>query len=101
HVGMLFRKTIEAGAAQSVFAFNKKPQRHRQFAESLLVRFNSRQARHQIAFAVSRAARIKFAVQDRGCEWTNGPFTQMAHWLHVVVTIKNVTLRSAPAFTVD
>src|SRR5882724_11499235 len=101
HFRMLVRKAIQARATQPVFSLNKKPQRHRQFAKSFLVGLNSRESRHQIALAVCSAARVKLAVENRCGKWANRPVAQMTYRLHIVVTIKKITLRSAAAFAVD
>src|ERR1041385_9093547 len=64
HFRMLISKAIKAGTSQAIFAFNKEPQRHRQFAESFLVSLDRRKSRDQIAFTVRRAARIQAAIEN-------------------------------------
>src|SRR5882762_2219041 len=101
HLRMFRRETIKARTSQPIFPFHKKAERHRQFAKSFLIGFNGRKPRYQIAFAVCSAARVKPAVQNRCRKWANRPFAQVANRLHVVVSIKNITLWPAAAFTVD
>src|SRR5882762_9727873 len=45
-------ETIQAGAPESVLAFDQETQSDRELAERLLIRFNGGEARYQIAFTV-------------------------------------------------
>src|ERR1051325_5809590 len=98
---MFVSKAMQTGTAEAVFAFNQKPQRDRQFSESLLVSFNRHQARDQVAFAVSSATSKKFSVSNRRRKWTHRPFAQVTYRLHVVVAINDKALRAAATFAVN
>src|SRR6476620_5468502 len=68
HFRILSSEPIKTGAAQAIFAVNKKPQRYRQLAESFLVGLNRGHPGHQIAFAVGCSAGVKLAVDNRRCK---------------------------------
>src|ERR1043166_1853850 len=101
HLGMFIGEPVKTGIAHAVRTINKKPQRHRKFPESLLVRFDRSQARHQIAFAIGSATREELAIDDRCGKWSNGPLAQMTNGLNIVVTVNDVTLRTAATLAVD
>src|SRR5918912_3743876 len=65
-VCLLKCEAIETGAAQPVFTLYEKAQADGQLAETLLVSLDRRQARHQIAFAVGRTARVQLTVNNGG-----------------------------------
>src|SRR5688572_5177430 len=99
--GMFTGKAIKTRTAETVFSLNKKTQRDRQFTECLLIRFNRRETRDEIAFAVCSTARVQLSVLDRRREWTGTPFSQMTHRLHVVMTVKDEALWTTSALTVN
>src|SRR6266404_2288083 len=101
HLRMFRPETIKTGTSQAILTFHKKVERHRQLAKSFLIGFNGRKAGYQIAFAVCSAARVKPAIENRRRKWANRPFAQVPYRLHVVMAIKNITLRAAAAFAVD
>src|SRR5687768_3336980 len=97
---MLTGELEEIRTAQTVFTFYDEPQRDRQFAEGLLISFHRHQTRQQIALAIRGAARVELPVQNRSRERADSPICQMAHRLHIVMTIDKVT-RPAATFAVD
>src|SRR3984893_11954450 len=72
-IRMLGSEAIETGTAETILAFDEEAETDGQFAEGLLIRLDRSQPRHEIAFAVCGAARIKFAVDDAGGEWAKRP----------------------------
>src|SRR2546426_9484918 len=101
HLGIFSGEAIKARASQSIFAVDEEAQRDGQLAKCFLIGFDSRQPGHQIAFAVGSAASIELAIDDGRRKWSNRPFTQMAHRLHIVVTVEHVALRPGTTFAVD
>src|SRR5690349_17723378 len=59
------RETIKTRTTEAVFTFHEKAQRHRQFAERLLISLDGGKTRDEIALAVRRATRVQLAVLDR------------------------------------
>src|SRR5690242_14761025 len=89
HVGVFVSETIKTRAAKPVFTFDNETQRHRKFAERLLIRFNCCQSRDQIAFAVRRATRVQLSIADLRRKRSGAPVRQMSDRLHVVVTVND------------
>src|ERR1700754_2612842 len=57
-IGVLACETIQTRAAETVFSFDQKTQRDREFAKRLLIGFNRGETRDQVAFTVGGAARV-------------------------------------------
>src|SRR5687767_1409768 len=60
HFRVFGGEAIETRTAQSILAFNEKPQRNRQLAKCLLIGFDRRQPRRQVTLTVSSPARVEF-----------------------------------------
>src|ERR1043165_565965 len=98
---MLAREAIQTRTAESVLAFDEKTQRDRQFAKRLLISLDGGETRDEVAFAVGRATRVKFAVLNRRREWTRAPLGEMAHRLHVVMAVDHERLWSTAALAIN
>src|SRR6185437_9793759 len=95
------REAIKTRTAESIFTFDNETQGHRQLAERLLICFDCRQPRDQIAFTVRRTACIQLAVCNRGGERPRGPFRQLAHRLDIVMSVDNKRLWTTATLAVN
>src|SRR5215510_12129240 len=59
--GMFLGETIKAWTTQTIFSFDEKAQRYREFAKSLLIGLDRSESGHQITFAIGGAARIQLS----------------------------------------
>src|SRR5688572_14723347 len=98
---MFVREAIKTRTPEPVFTFNDETQRDRKLSKRLLIRLNCGQSRDQIALAVRRAASVELPVADRRRKRPGTPVSQMAHGLHVVVTVNHEGLWSTAALAVD
>src|SRR6185295_17805850 len=97
---ILFCETIQTRTAKTVFAFDQKTKRDWKFSKRLLISLDSGQSRNQIAFAVRRATRKQLTVLDRGGKGSGSPIREVAHRLHIVVSVNNERFRTTTTLTV-
>ena len=74
---ILSREAIKTRTAKTILAFDKEAKRDRKFSKCLLIRFDCRKPRDQIAFTVRRAARVQLAVRIVAA---NGPEVHSVRW---------------------
>jgi hypothetical protein len=97
---ILFCETIQTRTAESVFALDQKAKRDWKLPKRLLISLDRGQTRNQIAFTVRRATRKQLTVLDRRGKWSGSPFCEVAHRLHIVVSINNECFWTTATLTI-
>src|SRR5688500_4548932 len=98
---ILSREAIKTRAPKTVFALDDEAQCHRKFAKCFLIGFNRGETRNQISFAVCRTTRVQLSVLNCCRKRPRRPLVELAHRLHIVVTVNNKRFRTTATLAIQ